>query len=57
MEGIGFELRADSFNSFNHPQFNTPNNNILSGDVGKITNTTNFGGPGRIIQLGARLSF
>jgi len=57
MEGMGLELRADSFNSFNHPQFNTPNNNILSGDVGKITNTTNFGGPGRIIQLGARFSF
>jgi len=56
-EGIKFELRADSYNFFNHPQFSLPDNNILSSTAGKITTTTNFGGPGRIFQLGGRLSF
>jgi len=56
-ESMRFELRADSYNAFNHPQFGQPNTNILSPDAGKITNTTNFGGPGRIIQLGGRFTF
>ena len=56
-EDMGIEVRADSFNFFNHPQFNTPDNNILSSTVGVISSTTNFGGPGRIFQLGARFTF
>jgi hypothetical protein len=56
-ERAGFELRADSYNALNHPQFNLPDNNILSSTAGKITSTTNFGGPGRTIQLGGRFSF
>jgi hypothetical protein len=56
-EGMSFEFRADSFDAFNHPLFNLPDNNILSSTAGKITNTTNFGGPGRIFQLGGRFSF
>jgi hypothetical protein len=56
-ESTGLEVRADSYNFFNHPQFNTPDNNILSATVGQITTTTNFGGPGRTFQMGARFSF
>jgi hypothetical protein len=56
-ESAGLEVRADSYNFFNHPQFNTPDNNILSATVGQITTTTNFGGPGRTFQMGARFSF
>jgi outer membrane receptor protein involved in Fe transport len=56
-ESTGLEVRADSYNFFNHPQFNTPDTNILSSTVGQITSTTNFGGPGRTFQMGARFSF
>lgn len=58
-EGIHLEFRADSYNFLNHPQFNNPDNNILSSTAGQITSAqgaNNFG-PGRIFQLGARLSF
>jgi len=33
------QLRADAFNLFNHPNFSTPNSNISSSSVGKITST------------------
>ena len=58
-EGMNLEFRADSYNAFNHPQFNNPDNNILSPTAGKITSgqgANNFG-PGRIIQLGGRFTF
>jgi hypothetical protein len=31
------QLRADSFNIFNHPNFNTPNANISNSNVGTVT--------------------
>jgi len=58
-ESMSLEIRADSYNAFNHPQFNNPDNNILSSTAGQITSAqgaNNFG-PGRIIQLGGRFSF
>jgi hypothetical protein len=65
-EGMNLEIRADSYNAFNHPQFvgsgTNPvpvDNNILSPTAGQITSAqgaNNFG-PGRIIQLGGRFSF
>jgi hypothetical protein len=58
-EGMNLEFRADSYNAFNHPQFNNPDNNILSPTAGQITSAqgaNNFG-PGRIIQLGGRFTF
>jgi hypothetical protein len=57
LEGMSLEIRADAYDAFNHPQFNLPDNNILSSTAGKITNTTNFGGPGRTIQMGGRFRF
>jgi hypothetical protein len=69
-EGMAFEIRADSYNFLNHPQFNNPNNTITfakdpvtgiyslspSSAGGQITSANNFG-PGRIIQMGGRFSF
>ena len=56
-EGMGLEVRADAFNAFNHPQLALPNSTLGSPSVGQITNTTNFGGPDRVIQLGGRFRF
>jgi hypothetical protein len=69
-EGISLEIRADAYNAFNHPQFSKPNNQISfskdpvtgvyavspSSTGGQITSANNFG-PGRIIQMGGRISF
>jgi hypothetical protein len=69
-ESMSLEVRADSYNFFNHPQFANPNNTVsFSKDPvtgiyslsptsagGQITSANN-GGPGRIFQLGARFSF
>jgi hypothetical protein len=58
-EGMNLEIRADSYNFFNHPQFNNPDNNILDAQAGEITSNqgaNNFG-PGRIFQLGGRFTF
>ena len=54
--GINFEVRADSFNSFNHPNFSQPDAATGTGVVGGgvITSTA---ASGRDIQLGGRLTF
>jgi len=49
-----FELRAEAFNVFNHPQFGQPNSNIGNAQVGVITSTV--GNP-RQLQLGLRFQF
>ena len=48
------QLRIDAVNILNHPSFNNPNANIGTTAAGIITSTS-LGG--RVIQLGARLSF
>jgi hypothetical protein len=53
-ESMGIDIRADSYNIFNHPQFGQPNTNITS--AGDITSANN-GNPGRIFQLGGRFTF
>jgi hypothetical protein len=58
-ESMNLEIRADSYNFFNHPQFNNPDNNILDAQAGQITSNqgaNNFG-PGRLFQLGGRFTF
>mgnify|MGYP003345693602 CR=1 FL=1 len=49
-----FELRAEGFNVFNHPQFGQPNANIGNAQVGVITSTV--GNP-RQLQMGLRFQF
>lgn len=58
-ERMNLEIRADSYNFLNHPQFNNPDNNILSSTAGQITSAqgANNYGPGRIFQMGGRFSF
>ena len=53
-EEMRFELRAEAFNVFNHPQFGMPNANIGNAQVGTITSTV--GNP-RQLQLGLRFQF
>ncbi len=55
MEGMRFEIRADSFNALNHPNFSQPSNATGTGVVGGGVITSANGA--RLIQLGGRLSF
>lgn len=58
-----FQLRCDTFNFTNTPQFANPNNSITSSSFGDVTSTLGSGtgvngtGGGRAIQLAAKLSF
>jgi hypothetical protein len=52
------QLRADSFNVFNHPNLNTPNANISNSNVGTITGIS--GTPAyeqRTVEFAAKFSF
>ena len=53
-EGIRFEIRADMFDAFNHPNFSQPSNGAGAGEA-QITSTVNGGE--RNVQLGGRLTF
>ncbi|MGA3129724.1 MAG: carboxypeptidase regulatory-like domain-containing protein [Terracidiphilus sp.] len=55
MEGMKFEIRADSFNFFNHPNFQNPSAATGTGVVGGGVITATNGN--RDIQLGGRLTF
>lgn len=52
-EQMRFELRLETFNTFNHVNFNSPNSNVNSGNFGRITSDT---GP-RLVQLAAKFYF
>jgi hypothetical protein len=67
-ERVGFQLRADTFNTFNHTQYgvspggligfgsgggNNPGATLGSSTFGKITSAM----PGRVMQLGGKLTF
>jgi Carboxypeptidase regulatory-like domain len=54
-ERFGLEFRAESFNLFNTPQFNNPDNNLQDANFGKITST--YAGSERHLQLALRLQF
>jgi hypothetical protein len=52
------QLRADSFNVFNHPNLNTPNANISSGNVGTITSASSTPAyEQRTVEFAAKFSF
>ena len=48
------EFRAESFNTFNHPQFAGPDATVSSGTYGQITSTINSS---RELQLALKLYF
>jgi hypothetical protein len=52
-ERLHFELRAESYNTWNHTQFRNINNTIGSSDAGKATSAFDP----RVFQLGAKVIF
>lgn len=40
-EGTKLQLRVETFNAFNHPQFAGPNTTVNGGSFGVITSTNN----------------
>ena len=52
------QVRAEFFNFFNHTNYGNPNNNVLSGGFGAITQTANGGlYTGREIQFALKVLF
>jgi len=51
--GSQFELRLETFNTFNHPQIQGMNTGLGASDFGQPNNFF----PGRIVQLGGKISF
>ena len=51
-EKINFQLRFESFNALNHPEFDAPSLSVTSSGFAKITGQPNLS---RSIQLGARV--
>jgi hypothetical protein len=52
-EGANLQLRFESFNTFNHTEFQNVQTNFSSGNFGAVTSVY----PPRTLQLGARLVF
>jgi hypothetical protein len=52
-ERLNFELRVESYNTFNHPQMNGVDINLGDKDFGKVTSAYDP----RVFQLGAKLVF
>ena len=52
-EQMRFELRLETFNTFNHVNFNLPSGNVNSANFGRITSDT---GP-RLVQLAGKFYF
>ena len=52
-ERINFQLRAESFNTFNHTQFNAVGSNFGNGNFGQITGTQDP----RTLEFGGKLNF
>lgn len=52
------QLRADSFNVFNHPNFGTPNSTITNSNVGTITGMSSTPSyEQRTLEFAAKFSF
>jgi hypothetical protein len=51
-ERVNLQLRLESFNAMNHPEFDAPNLTPTNSSFGKITNQPNLA---RAIQIGGRL--
>jgi hypothetical protein len=61
-EQSGFQFKFESFNSFNHTQFNGVDNGVISNNPGGSNNTTTAGNVTsafnpRVFQLGAKIYF
>ena len=62
-ERVKLELRAETFNFTNTPQFSNPSTSLTSSTYGYVTGTIGSGtgvngtGGGRALQLGLKLTF
>jgi hypothetical protein len=62
-ERLRAEIRAETFNLTNTPQFNNPSTSLTSSTYGYVTSTLGSGtgvngtGGGRVLQLGAKINF
>jgi hypothetical protein len=60
-EAMGFEIRAEFFNVFNHANFNNPHGNFNNSDTfGRVTSTRSFGDTGsgsREGQISAKITW
>jgi hypothetical protein len=54
-EQMRIELRLESFNTFNHVNFNLPNSNVFSSQFGEVTSDGNIGP--RTVQLAGKFYF
>jgi hypothetical protein len=52
-EGASLELRFESFNTFNHTQFNAIDGNTGDSNFGQVTGALDA----RTLQLGAKIKF
>jgi hypothetical protein len=52
-ESVSLDYRAEWFNTFNHPNFGSPNATIGTSSAGVVSST----GPARIIQMAVKLLF
>ena len=52
-ERMKFELRFETFNTFNHTEFNGLDTNSADGNFGHVTSTYDP----RVLQLGGKFSF
>jgi hypothetical protein len=53
-EKVRLQMRLESFNTFNHAQWSTPNYQLSSPSFGQVTGTRV---PGRINQVGLKFLF
>ena len=58
-ETMYFQLRLETFNSFNHANFGAPGNNFSSSHFGQIGSVQQIStnGAGRVVQLGGKFYF
>jgi hypothetical protein len=58
-ESMYFQLRLETFNTFNHANFGPPVNNVASGAFGEINTVQQIStnGAGRVVQLGGKFYF
>lgn len=53
-EKVGFQLRGDAYNIFNHPIFSNPNSSVGSPQFGRVSNTVTNA---RILNISAKIIF
>jgi hypothetical protein len=60
-ESVGLQLRAETFNTWNHTQFTGVNNSVLTGNSSNPYNSTagqiNAIADPRVFQLGGKIYF